>query len=120
MYALSKYIDKFKIQFSNCTRVERLADFLSSSALISFTEFVLRVRLELIDELQQTFRKIVNELEELDWVENESDLAGKFDDILVTLKSSISGKILNRDSQTNSHSTFDGGVASHDCGNQQR
>jgi len=44
------------------------------------------VNFELIDGLQQTFRKIVNELEALDFEEIESNLAEKFDVILVTLK----------------------------------
>lgn len=44
------------------------------------------MRLKLIDELQQTFRKILNELEELNF--EEINLNKKFDDILVTLKSS--------------------------------
>jgi len=57
--------------------VERLAESLSSSALISFDDSDLHVRLELIDDLQQTFRKIISELEELDLDEIESDLSEK-------------------------------------------
>jgi len=47
------------------------------------------VRLELIDELQVSFKKVLGELEELDFEEIESDLSEKFDDILVILKSSV-------------------------------
>jgi len=44
-------------------------------AIISVYEFVLHVRLKLINELQQTLRKI--SLDELDLDETESDLAVK-------------------------------------------
>lgn len=57
--------------------MERLAESLSSSALIPFDDSDLHVRLELIDDLQQTFQKIISELEELDLDEIESDLSEK-------------------------------------------
>jgi len=45
------------------------------------------VRLELIDELKESFKKVLGEPEELDFEKMESDLREKFDDILVILKS---------------------------------
>jgi len=45
-------------------RVERLVDSLSSAALTSCDESGLHVRLELIDELQVSFKKVLGELEE--------------------------------------------------------
>jgi len=63
-------------------------------------------RMELIDELQESFKKVLGELEELDFEEIESDLSGKFDDILVILKSSVRSEISKRASQLLSHSTF--------------
>jgi len=69
--------------------VERSVDSLPSAALTSCDESGLHVRLELIDELQESFKKVIGELEELDLEEIESDLSEKFDDILVILKSSV-------------------------------
>jgi len=46
-------------------------DFLSSAALTSCDESGLHVRLELIDELHETFEKVLGELEELDFEEIE-------------------------------------------------
>jgi len=80
-------------------RVERLVDSLSSSALTSCDESGLHVRLELIDELQESFKKVLGELKELDFAEIESDLSEKFDDILVILKSSVRSEISKRASQ---------------------
>jgi len=71
--------------------------------------------LELIDELQESFKKVLGELEELYFEEIESDLSEKFDDILVILKSSIRPEISKRASQLLSHSTFAGVI-----GPQQR
>jgi len=45
-------------------RVERLVVSLSSAALTSCDESGLLVRLELIDELQESFKKVLGELEE--------------------------------------------------------
>jgi len=47
-------------------RVKRLVDSLSSAALTLCDESGLHVRLELIDELQESFKKVLGELEELD------------------------------------------------------
>jgi len=91
-------------------RVERLVDSLSSSALTSCDESGLHVRLELIDELQESFKKVLSELEELDLEEIESDLSEKFDDILVILKSSVRSEISKRASQLLSHSTIAHGI----------
>jgi len=71
-------------------------DSLSSAALTLCDESGLHVRLELIDELQESFKKVVSELEELDFEEIESDLSEKFDDILVILKSSARSGISKR------------------------
>jgi len=67
-------------------------------------------RLELIDELQESFKKVLGELEELDFEEVESDLSEKFDYILVILKSSVRSEISKRASQLLSHSTFADGI----------
>lgn len=91
---------------ANNNRVKRLADCLSSSAFILCNEFDLLVKLELIVELKQTFRTIFNELQELDLDEIESDLAERFEDILVTFISSIREEILKSVSQLNSHKYF--------------
>jgi len=48
-------------------------DSLSSAALTSCDESGLHVRLELIDELQESFKKVLGELEELYFEEIESD-----------------------------------------------
>jgi len=56
-------------------RVERLVDSLLSETLTSWDESGLHVRLELIDEHRETFKKVLNELEELDFEEIESDLS---------------------------------------------
>jgi len=69
-------------------------DSLSSAALTLCDDQ--HVRLELIDELQESFKKVVSELEELDFEEIESDLSEKFDDILVILKSSARSGISKR------------------------
>jgi len=100
-------------------RVERLVDSLSSAALTSCDESVLHVRLELIDELQESFKKVLSELEELNFEEIESDLSEKFDDILVILKSSVRSEISKRASQLLSHSTFADGVTPGVFGRQQ-
>jgi len=71
-------------------------DSLSSAALTSCDESGLHVRLELIDELQELFKQVIGELEELDFEEIESDLSEKFDDILVILKSSVRSEISKR------------------------
>ncbi|XP_070075579.1 uncharacterized protein [Drosophila takahashii] len=101
-------------------RVERLVDSLSSAALTSCDESGLHVRLELIDELQGTFKKVLGELEELDFEEIESDLSEKFDDILVLLKSSVRSEISKRASQLLSHSTLADGITPGAFGLQQR
>jgi len=101
-------------------RVERLVDSLSSAALTSCDESDLHVRLELIDELQESFKKVLGELEELDFEEIESDLSEKFDDILVILKSSVRFEISKRASQLLSHSTFADGITPGVFGPQQR
>jgi len=93
-------------------RVERLVDSLSSAALTSCDESGLHVKLELIDELQESFKKVLGELEELDFEETESDLSEKFVDILVILKSSVRSEISKRASQLLSHSTFVDGITS--------
>jgi len=55
-------------------RVERLGNPpLSSAALTSCDESGLHVRLELIDELQESFKKVLGEIEELYFKEIESD-----------------------------------------------
>jgi len=81
-------------------------DSLSSAALTSCDESGLHVRLELIDELRVSFKKVLGELEELDFEEIESDLSEKFDDILVILKSSNRYEISKGASQLLSHSTL--------------
>jgi len=101
-------------------RVERLVDSLSSSALTSSDESVLHVRLELIDELQESFKNVLGELEELDLEEIERDLSEKFDDILVILKSSVRSEISKRASQHLSQSTFADGITPGVFGPQQR
>lgn len=59
--------DAHRVTFLKCkmtaiwNKVARLVDSLSSSKLVSFDLSVFRVRL--IDKLQQTFRKFLNELE---------------------------------------------------------
>lgn len=50
-------------------------DSLLSETLTSWDESGLHVRLELIDEHRETFKKVLNELEELDFEEIESDLS---------------------------------------------
>jgi len=80
-------------------RVERLVDSLSSAALTSCDESGLHVMLELIDEVQESFKKVLGELEELDFEEIESGLSEKFDDILVILKSSVRSEISKRASE---------------------
>lgn len=67
-------------------RVERWADSLVSCTIIWFDKSDFRVRLELINELQQKLKKNINLLKEQDFDEIESYLSEKFDDILVTLK----------------------------------
>jgi len=101
-------------------RVERLVDSLSSAALTSCDESGLHVRLQLIDELQESFQKVLRELEELDIEEIESDLSEKFDDILVILKSSVQSEISKRASQLPSHSTSADGITPGVFGPQQR
>jgi len=54
-------------------RVERLVHSLSSSALSLCDDSSLHVKLELIDELQESFKRVLGELEELDFEEIESD-----------------------------------------------
>jgi len=76
--------------------------------------------LELIDEPQESFKKVLGELEELDFEEIKSDLSEKFDDILVILKSSVRSEISNRASQLLSHSTFVDGITPGVFGPQQR
>jgi len=44
--------------------------------------------LELLDELQKTLKKFLNEIEELSLDVIESDLRERFDNVLVVLKSS--------------------------------
>jgi len=100
--------------------VERLVDSLSSAALTSCDESGLQVRLEFIEELQESFKKVLGELEEFDFEEIESDLSEKFDDILVILKSSVRYEISKRASQLLSHSTFADGVTPGVFGPQQR
>jgi len=78
------------------------------------------VRLELIDELQESFKKVLGELEELDFEEIECGLSEKFDDILVILKSSVRSEISKRASQLLSHSSFADGVTPGVFGPQQR
>jgi len=75
--------------------VERKADFFSSSALTSFDDTVLHVRLELIEKLQKTFGKILSEFEDA----IESKLSNKFGDVPVTLKYSVRGPISKCTSQ---------------------
>jgi len=70
------------------------------------------VRLELIDE---SFKKVLGELEELDFEEIE-----KFYDILVILKSSVRSEISKCASQLLSHSTFADGITPGVFGPQQR
>jgi len=101
-------------------RVERLVDSLSSSALTSCDESGLHVRLELIDELQESFKNVLGKLKELDFEEIESDLSEKFDDILVILKSSVRSEISKRASQLLSHSTFADSITPGVFGPQQR
>jgi len=101
-------------------RVERLVDSLSSASLTSCDESGFHVRLELIDELQESFKKVLGELEELDFDEIESYLSEKFDDILVILKSSARSEISKRASQLLSHSTFAEGITPGVFGPQQR
>jgi len=101
-------------------RMERLVDSLSSAALTPCDESGLHVRLELFDELQESFEKVLGELEELDFEEFESDLSEKFDDILVNLKSSVRVEISKRASQLLSHSTFADGITPGVFGSQQR
>jgi len=101
-------------------RVERLVDSLSSAALTSCDESGLHVRLELIDELQESFKRVLGEFEELDFEEIESDLSEKFDDILLVLKSSVRSEISKRASQLLSHSTFADGITPGVFGLQQR
>ncbi|XP_043063573.1 uncharacterized protein LOC122319825 [Drosophila ficusphila] len=86
-------------------RVERLMESLSSSALNSFDDSGLHVRLELIEELQTAFKRVLNELEELDFEEIGSELEEKFDDVIVVLKSTVRSEITKRSSQLQ-HSTF--------------
>jgi len=76
--------------------------------------------LELIDEPQESFKKVLGELEELDFEEIKSDLSEKFDDILVILKSSVRSEISKRASQLLSHSTFVDGITPGVFGPQQR
>jgi len=42
-----------------------------------------------VPEVQESFKKVLGEIEELDFEEIESDLSEKFDDILLILKSSV-------------------------------
>jgi len=49
-------------------------DSLSSTALTSCDESGLHVRLDFIDELQESFKKVLGELEELEFEEIESYL----------------------------------------------
>jgi len=74
----------------------------------------------LIDELQELFKEVLGELEELDFKEIESDLSEKIDDILVILKSSVRVEISKRASQLLSHSTFADGITPRVFGPQQR
>jgi len=83
---------------------------LSSEALTSSDKSGLRVRLELIDELQESFKKVLGELEELDFEEIEIDLSKRFNDIFVILKLSVRAEISKRASQLLSHSTFADGI----------
>jgi len=69
-------------------KVERLVDSLQVRRLSG-----LYVRLELIDEFQESFKKVPDELEELDFEKIESDFSEKFDNILVILKSSARAEI---------------------------
>lgn len=68
------------------TKIYKRADSLVSCAIIWFDKSDFRVRLELINELQQKLKKNINLLKEQDFDEIESYLSEKFDDILVTLK----------------------------------
>jgi len=72
------------------------------------------------DKLQELFKKIIGELEELDFQEIESDLSEKFDDILVILKSSVRSKSSKRASQLISHSNFADRITPGVFGPQQR
>jgi len=100
--------------------VERLVDSLSSAALTSCDEAGPHVRLELIDELQESFKKVLAELKEWDLEEIESDLSEKFDEILVILKSSDRAEISKRALKLLSHSTFADGITPGVFGHQQR
>jgi len=95
-------------------------DSLSSAALTSCDEPGLHVRLELIDELQESFKKVLGELEKLDFEEIDRDLSEKYDDILVILMSSVRSEISKRASQLLSHSTFADGITPGVFGPQQR
>jgi len=76
--------------------------------------------LELIDELQESFKKVLGELEKLDFEEIDRDLSEKYDDILVILMSSVRSEISKRASQLLSHSTFADAITPGVFGHQQR
>jgi len=76
--------------------------------------------LELIDELQESFKKVLGKLEELNFEKIESDLSEKFDDIFVILKSSVRSEISKRAAQLLSHSTFADSITPGVFGPQQR
>jgi len=71
----------------------------------------------LIDELQESFKKVLGELEELDFEEIKSDLSEQF---LVVLKSTVRSEISKRASLLLSHSTFFDGITPGVFAPQQR